>query len=294
MGGQDVLADQVDGRPEAGKPLLRGRPQGPGDGDVVQEGVEPDVGHVVGGEGDGDPPGHPALGPGDAEVGEGLFEKAHDLVVAGLGTDGLGVGFVPGDEPVLVAAHAEEDVGLADALHRPVAVGAEAVLHVLVGPEPFVRKAVPPLVAPLVEVPLLPEPGQHLRDPLDVPGLGRPDEVVVGDGEPAPEVAEARQDPVDVELGGESVPLRALPDLLAVLVGAGEEEDRLPFLAAGAGQDVGGDGGVGVADMGDVVDVVDGGRQVEPGGAEVSHGNGDPFDSGCRGNGRLSRPGSRA
>ena len=46
-------------------------------------------------------------------------------------------------------------------------------------------------------------------------------------------------------------------DRLAVLVGAGEEEDVLAALAHVAGEDVGGDRRVGVAEVGLGVDVVD-------------------------------------
>ena len=52
-------------------------------------------------------------------------------------------------------------------------------------------------------------------------------------------------------------------DLLAVLVGAGEEEGVVAEQAVAAGDDVGGDGGVGVADVRARVDVVDRGGEVE-------------------------------
>ena len=52
-------------------------------------------------------------------------------------------------------------------------------------------------------------------------------------------------------------------DRLAVLVGAGQEEDVLTALAVVAGEDVGGDRRVGVAQVGGRVYVVDGGGYVE-------------------------------
>jgi hypothetical protein len=52
-------------------------------------------------------------------------------------------------------------------------------------------------------------------------------------------------------------------DLLAVLVGAGEEEGVVAEQAVAAGDDVGDDGGVGVADVRARVDVVDRGGEVE-------------------------------
>ena len=52
-------------------------------------------------------------------------------------------------------------------------------------------------------------------------------------------------------------------DLLAVLVGAGEEEGFDALRSGAAGEDVRHDGGVGVADVGARVDVVDGGREEE-------------------------------
>ena len=62
-----------------------------------------------------------------------------------------------------------------------------------------------------------------------------------------------------------SMPSRSacLGDRLAVLVGAGQEEDVLAALAHVPGEDVGGDRRVGVPQVGLAVDVVDRGGDVE-------------------------------
>ncbi len=70
---RDVLADHVDvGRPEAAEPLLVGPVADPGD--VVEQGVEPDVDRLLGVERDLDPPGEPF--PRDGDVLQLAF---HDL-----------------------------------------------------------------------------------------------------------------------------------------------------------------------------------------------------------------------
>ena len=87
--------------------------------------------------------------------------------------------------------------------------------------------------------------------------LGGADVVVVGDAHAVPEVAEAGGDLVGELLRGDAGGGGGALDLLAVLVGAGEEEGVVAEQAVAAGDDVGRDGGVGVADVRARVDVVD-------------------------------------
>jgi hypothetical protein len=91
-----------------------------------------------------------------------------------------------------------------------------------------------------------------------VVGVGGADELVVADPELVPERLEAAADLVGVLLGGASPAFGRLFDLLAVFIGPGEEEGLQPRHAGVDRQGVGDDGGVGVADVGDVVDVIDG------------------------------------
>ena len=72
-------------------------------------------------------------------------------------------------------------------------------------------------------------------------------------------------------LGREPVLLGGPGHLLAVLVGAGEEEDVVADQPVPAGQGVGVDRRVGVADVGRVVHVVDRGGDVEAGHCPVAY-----------------------
>ena len=79
--------------------------------------------------------------------------------------------------------------------------------------------------------------------------------------------------------GGDALLLRGLQHLDAVLVGAGQEEHVHALQAAEARKRIGGDGLIGVADMGRVVRIGDGGGDVI--GVLVGHG-GDGIASAAR------------
>ena len=96
--------------------------------------------------------------------------------------------------------------------------------------------------------------------------VGGADEAVVGDVHQLPQVLDppgALHDAVHKLLGGDAGLLGLVLDLLAVLVGAGEEH----HVAAGEplvpGHGVGGHGAVGVADVQLVAGVVDGGGDIK-------------------------------
>ena len=94
-------------------------------------------------------------------------------------------------------------------------------------------------------------------------GVGGADVVVVGDAHAVPEGAELGGDLVGELLRRDAGGGGGALDLLAVLVGAGEEVGVVAEEAVAAGDDVGDDGGVGVADVGARVDVVDRRGEVE-------------------------------
>ena len=118
-----------------------------------------------------------------------------------------------------------------------------------------------------------------------VAGLGGADEVVVGDVEVGPGRGEAGSQLVGPVLRGEALLLGGPGHLLPVLVGAGEEEDVVADQAVPAGQGVGVDRGVGVPDVGRVLDVVDRCGDVEAGHCPVAYRPGRDPD--------LTRPGPR-
>ena len=92
--------------------------------------------------------------------------------------------------------------------------------------------------------------------------LGGTDKVVGVDVEAFPEVAELGRVLVAELLWRLPGGFGRFLDLLAVLVGAGEQMDLGAADALGAGQHVGGDGRVGVTDVGGGVDVIERGRDV--------------------------------
>ena len=153
--------------------------------------------------------------------------------------DGVGVGLVPLEEPVLEGAQLEEVVLLLEQLDRRAVDGAVAVdelgllLVVLAGHA--VQPAVDPELGVAVVVDLLQE---LLHGPV-VAGLGGADEVVVGDVEPVPGLDEARRRAVHPLLRGHAVGLGGPGDLVPVLVGPGEEEDVVAQQPVPPGQGVG-------------------------------------------------------
>ncbi len=123
--------------------------------------------------------------------------------------------------------------------------------------------AVPALVDPLVHVSVVVYPLENLLDLGLVLGVRRADEEVVGGAE----LGHQRLEPLGVAvgqlLGLQPLGAGGIGHRLAVLVGPGEEEHLLAPLAHVPGQHVGGDGRVGVAQVGLRVDVIDGGGDVE-------------------------------
>jgi hypothetical protein len=89
---------------------------------------------------------------------------------------------------------------------------------------------------------------QDLPHRFLVTRLGRSDVHVVGDVEPRPDLAPLRLHGVDPLLGRHPGRLGGALQLQPVLVGAGEVEDLLAARKV-AGDEVGGDGAVGVPDV---------------------------------------------
>ncbi len=115
----DVLADDVDVRRPVGPESLVVGAVADG-GDVVQQGVEPDVDRLLLVERDRDSPGEPLAA--DRDVLEAGLTRLDDLVAAALGLDELGVGLVVGEQAVAERGEAEEVVLLLDDPQRRVRV----------------------------------------------------------------------------------------------------------------------------------------------------------------------------
>jgi hypothetical protein len=243
-----------------------------------RQGVEPDVDHVPLVPGNGDAPGD--AGAADAQVlqeaalAAGGHELLH-LVQPEIRLDELRVLLVELDQPVLVGLEPEE-IALLLQLHQ--LVGQPLGLHLLglgLGDVGLVADRVEPLVGVLVDVAGALQLEEALLDHRLVLGVGGAHEVVVGDLHALPEPLEIGHDFVGQGLGGHAPGGGGLLDLLAVLVGAGEEVDLLAHHPPVPGDHVRQHRGVGVPDVGLVVHIVDGGGDVEALGHENSAADGE-------------------
>jgi hypothetical protein len=107
---------------------------------------------------------------------------------------------------------------------------------------------------------------ERLQDRLDdvlVPRFRGTDEVVVGDPEPAPGVAKGRRDLVGIALRRHARLRRRLGDVVAVLVGAGQEIHPIARQPVVAAHGIGHDGRARMSGVRVRVDVVDRRGQVE-------------------------------
>ena len=109
MESRDVLADHVHaGRPDLAESLVVGAVADAGD--VVEQGVEPDVDRLLGVERNLDAPGKPLARDGDVPQ-LGLDQVEH-LVAPALGLDEIRVRRVVRQQPVAIGREAEEVVAL--------------------------------------------------------------------------------------------------------------------------------------------------------------------------------------
>jgi hypothetical protein len=249
----------VVGRPDPLELLHVGVPAG--SGQVVLERVDPDVHDVPWVPGDGHPPGE--AGPRDGEVLEPLLDEGDDLAPAGLGADELRVVAVVLQQPVGVLGDAEEVVLLPDGVDRSAVDRAVAVDQLLGAVELLAGHTVQALVAVQVDVALVVQLLPQVLHGQHVALLGGADEVVVGDVQLGPGGLPPLHDLVGPGLRVEPAGLGRPGHLLAVLVGPGEEQHPVPVGTTPTRQHVGRDGGVGVADVRQVVDVVDRGGELE-------------------------------
>ena len=172
---------------------------------------------------------------------------------------------IEGEEFVLELGELEEPVLLARGLvaHRTLAVGAHefavlVLLQIALGVVGLLMDAVPALVGALVQPARVVEPLPELLHGARLAILSGAHEVGVVDIQRLPRIGEGRGQRVAPGLRGHAVLLGSLGDLLAVLVGAGDERHVVAVHALVARDGVGGHRGVGGAQMRRGVDVVDG------------------------------------
>ena len=230
-------------------------------GDIVAQRIDPDIHGVLGVKGNGDAP--LDRGAGNTGVLQALLDKGDHLVLPALGLDELGVLLVELEQTVGVLAGLEEVGLLVGLVDLAAALGALAVHQLAVGPEALAGLAVVADVLALVDIALLIQLGEDLLAGLHMVVIGGADEAVIADIQQLPQILDGGNDPVNVLLGGHACIGGLVLDLLAMLIGAGQEHDFLALHPLEAGQRVAGHGGVTVADVQLVAGVVDGGRDVE-------------------------------
>ena len=257
---RDVLSDHVEvGRPVAREEPVRLRVADPGD--VVDERVEPDVDGLVRIDRERNPP--RARGARDRDVLEAAIDHVHDLVAPDFGDDELGMLPDVAEQRRAVLRELEEVVVLAQPLEDRLVDGAFPVDQVLLRIETLAPDAVIAFVLSFIDVSRGRDLLEQRLHPPDVPRLGRPDEVVVGDVEPLPDIPKDDLHPVAIVLGIEPLLARGLHDVRRMLI-VSHEEARVEAGEALVARDrVGRDLLVRGPDVRDVVHVIDRGRQVE-------------------------------
>ena len=219
-------------------------------GGVVEQGVHPHVHHVAGVEVHGNAP--VEAGTGNAQILQtGLDEVVDHLIDAGTGLQEIGV-LQQMLHLVGVLAQTEEIGLLLGVVDFTAAVGALAVHQLAFRPEGLARGAVLALIGALVNVTVFIHLLEDLLHGLAVIVVGGADEPVVGDVHQLPQITDAARavhDAVHEGLGGHAGFLGFGLDLLAVLVGAGQEHHVVALQTLIAGDGVGGHGAVAVADV---------------------------------------------
>ena len=259
MEADDVLADHM----EVGRPVLPQRVGLVGVaalGDVVSESVQPHVHDVLLIAGHRDAPGE--AGARHREVLQAALHEAQHLVAPAVGADERRVLLVELDQPVGPGREPEEIRRLLDPLHLGTGRGGAALvvgadLGLALDEIGFVAHRVPAGILAFVDVACLDQLLPQRLAGRVVARLGRADEVVGAVVHHADQVAERL-----AHLVGEGLRRQARGgggglDLLAVLVGTGQEMDVTAVEPLEAREHVTGERRVGMPDVGHVVDVVD-------------------------------------
>ncbi len=203
---------------------------------------------------------------GDAEVFKaGLYEVVYHFIDAGRGSE-ESAALKQLLHGLCVLGETEEVGFLLGVVDLAAAVGASAVFELALSPEAFAGSAVLALVRALIYIALVIHLLEDALYGLYVIIIGGADEAVVRDVHQLPQILDAAlavDDVVNELLRGNARGLGLFFDLLAVLVGTGEEhhiEAHEPFVA---GDGVGRDGAVGMAYVQLIGRVVDGCGDIE-------------------------------
>ena len=168
MGFEDVLGHAVlGGRPVFFKEFAVRVAQG---GNVVDQGVGPDIGDEAVVKGQFNAPGQAGLGPGDAEIFQRLLEEAEHFVAVAFRPDVIRIVADVVNEPVLILAHGKEVVFFLDIAWFLEVVRAEAVDQFLFRVETFAAEAVVPAILAEIDIAPVIDPIEDILDHLDVAG----------------------------------------------------------------------------------------------------------------------------
>ena len=225
---------------------------------VVEQRVDPDVHDMLGVEVNGDAPLEARAG--DAEILQARVNEVVDhLVDAGARQQEVRV-----DEQVTHAVRVlgqAEEIGLFLGVHnRAAAVGAAAVDELALGPKALAGGAVLADILALVDVALFIHLLEDFLDGGNMVVVGGADEAVIADVHQLPQILDALgalDDVIDELLRRNTGLLGLQLDLLAVLVGAGQELDVVALQPLVAGHSVGSDGAVGMADVQLIAGIID-------------------------------------
>ena len=218
---------------------------------VIQQRVEPHVGHVAVIERHGNAPIEARAAHG--KVVQAAFDEAAHLVHAEIGLHEFGMLVVERKQLILERRKFEEVRLFLHALERTMAIGAQmlahraillvALLHLVVGVVGLVGHAIPAIVAALVQVARFLHALPKILNRMVLARLGRANEVVIRNLERLPQVLEQGRLAVAPCLRRiEAVLLGSLGNLFAMLIHAGKEFDVVAHRATIARLNVGQDG----------------------------------------------------
>ena len=221
-------------------------------GRVVEKRIDPNVYDVAGVKVHGHAPGKARAGYAEIlQAALAVEEVVHHLVHAAGRFQELAAEQQL-SHTVGVLAQTEEVGLLLGVFDLAAAVGAAAVHKLALGPEALARRAVHAGVLALIDIAVVVHFAEDALDAPDMVIVRGADEAVVGDVHQLPEIEHALlagNDLIDKLLRRDAGGFGLVLDLLAVLVGAGEEHHVIAAQTLVAGDRVACDGAVGVADV---------------------------------------------
>ena len=254
VGFQNIFGDEVLGhRPEGMEVCSIRIAWG---GDIVDEGVKPDVGDVVVIKRQRDPPGQTRLGTGDTEILQGIPQEGQHFILITFRADKSRMILDVMDEPVLIFAHPKEVVTFLTIFRLGLMIRATVVHELLFHIKPLAADTIVAFVVAEIDVPGVIDLLQNQADGIHMILVSRPDKIVVGNSELWPEGPELSADLISVGLGRDVGLLSGLRNFIAMFVRAGQEKSLIAGQTVVPGQHVSHDGRIGMADVRRSIDVI--------------------------------------